>query len=187
MADQAKPTPKPADHLAGPWAAILSHQGESYPDMRTALIELGQDGEVDISVRRGTALAHEDDDGYLPSSYATGDVAYELDDVYLVDPDDPSVGAEARFAQALAMAAGLNAAQPKCTPACDALQADPTKATGLDRSFHANDCLLPVHHHVTEDGVTECGISVADLFPAHGYGSTWAAVDCRPCLSAGGA
>lgn len=99
-----------ANHLTGPWAAVISHQGESYDSIRTALAELGQDGEVDISVRRGTALAHEDDDGYLPGSYRTADVAYELDDVYLVDPDDPSVGAEARFAQAQAMAAGLNAA-----------------------------------------------------------------------------
>ncbi|MFC7276250.1 hypothetical protein ACFQS1_19835 [Paractinoplanes rhizophilus] len=46
----------------------------------------------------------------LPGSYQSGDVAYELDDVWLVDPDDPSVGAEARFIQAKAMAAGLNAA-----------------------------------------------------------------------------
>lgn len=98
------------DHLRGPWKAVIAHRGESYDGIRTARIELGHRGEVDISVRRGSALPHEDDDGYLPSSYATGDVAYELDDVELIDDGDPSVGAEARFAQAQAMAAGLNAA-----------------------------------------------------------------------------
>ncbi len=97
------------DYLRGPWQAVLSHRGESYPDMRTALIELGHKGEVDISVRRGTALAHEDDDGYLPSSYNSGDVAYELEGVYFSD-GDPSTDAEARWVQAQAIAAGLNAA-----------------------------------------------------------------------------
>jgi hypothetical protein len=96
-------------HLSGPWQAVLSHRGESYPDMRTAQIELGENGEVDISVRRGTALAHEDDYPYLPSSYNSGDVAYKLDGIYFSD-GDPSTDAEARWAQAQAMAAGLNAA-----------------------------------------------------------------------------
>ena len=98
-----------SEHLAGPWQAVLSHRGESYPDMRTALIELGEGGEVDISVRRGTALAHDDDYPYLPSSYNSGDLAYELDGVYFSD-GDPSTDAEARWLQAQAMAAGLNAA-----------------------------------------------------------------------------
>lgn len=96
--------------LAGPWSALISHRGESYDSIRTALIELGERGEVDISVRRGTALPHEDDDGYLPGTYATGDVAYELDFVPLTPDDDPATSAEARFVQAQAMAAGLNAA-----------------------------------------------------------------------------
>jgi hypothetical protein len=95
------------DHLRGPWQAVISARGDAYDGVRTALIELGEEGEVDISVRRGSAAP---DDGCLPGSYHTGDVAYELEYVYLVDPDDPSVGAEARFAQAQAMAAGLNAA-----------------------------------------------------------------------------
>lgn len=99
-----------AEHLRGPWAAVISRRGKAYPDVRTARIELGDNGEVDISVRRGTARPHEDDDGYLPGSYATGDLAYELSFVYLTDDGDPSVAAEARFAQAQAMAAGLNAA-----------------------------------------------------------------------------
>ncbi len=98
-----------SDHPRGPWQAVLSYRGESYPDMRTARIELDRRGEVDISVRRGTALPHEDDDGYLPDGYNSGDVAYQLDGVYFSD-GDPSTDAEARWAQAQAMAAGLNAA-----------------------------------------------------------------------------
>lgn len=98
------------EHLRGPWVAVISCSGESYNDLRTARIELGLDGDVDISVRRGTALPREDDDGYLPGSYRSGDVAYEIENVYLVDDGDPSVAAEARYAQAQAMAAGLNAA-----------------------------------------------------------------------------
>jgi hypothetical protein len=98
------------NHLRGPWAALISYRGESYDSLRTARIELGPDGEVDISVRRGTALPHEDDDGYLPGSYAAGDLAYELEDVMLTDDGDPSTAADARYAQAQAMAAGLNAA-----------------------------------------------------------------------------
>lgn len=96
-----------SQHLTGPWQAVISSGGDAYDGVRTALIELGEEGEVDISVRRGTAAP---DDAYLPGSHHTGDVAYELENVYLVDPDDASVGAEARFAQAQAMAAGLNAA-----------------------------------------------------------------------------
>lgn len=100
---------KPNAELArGPWRAVIHYRGECYPDVRTALIELGQDGEVRIGVRRASALPDDEDMAYMPSSYATGDVAYELDDVYLVDDGDPSVAAEARFAQAQAMAAGLN-------------------------------------------------------------------------------
>lgn len=96
-----------SDYLRGPWTAVISNAGDAYDSVRTALIELGMDGEVDISVRRGTAAP---DDGYLPGSYASGDVAYELNDVYLSADGDASVAAEARFAQAQAMAAGLNAA-----------------------------------------------------------------------------
>jgi hypothetical protein len=93
-------------HLRGPWQAVISNGIDAYDGIRTALIELGQAGEVAISVRRGTAAP---DDGYLPGSHQTGDVAYEIDGVFL-DEDDPSVGADARWVQAQAMAAGLNAA-----------------------------------------------------------------------------
>lgn len=97
------------EHLTGPWQAVVSNCGESYPDIRIAMVELGAEGSVDISVRRGTALPHQDDDGYLPGSYISGDMAYELEGVYFSD-GDPSTDAEARWVQAQAMAAGLNAA-----------------------------------------------------------------------------
>lgn len=95
------------NHLRDPWAAVISHQGDAYDSVRTARIELGMDGEVDISVRRDTAAP---DDGYLPGTCNTGDIAYELNYVLLTEDGDPSVAAEARWAQAQAMAAGLNAA-----------------------------------------------------------------------------
>jgi hypothetical protein len=43
------------DHLRGPWQAVISARGDAYDGVRTALIELGEEGEVDISVRRGSA------------------------------------------------------------------------------------------------------------------------------------
>jgi hypothetical protein len=95
-------------HLSGPWIAVISHGPDAYDSIRTARIELGDDGEVDISVRRRSAAP--DDDGWLPGSYQSGDVAYELENVYLDGEGDAAVGAEARWAQAQAMAAGLNAA-----------------------------------------------------------------------------
>lgn len=95
------------DFLRGPWQAVISCRGDAYDGVRSARIELGDTGEVDISVRRGTAAP---DDGYLPGSYNSGDVAYELENVYLDGDGDMSVSAEARFTQAQAMAAGLNAA-----------------------------------------------------------------------------
>jgi hypothetical protein len=96
-----------AEHLRGPWQAVIACAGDAYDSVRTARIELGMDGEVDISVRRGSAAP---DDGWLPGIHQTGDVAYELEYVPLTPDGDESVAAEARFAQAQAMAAGLNAA-----------------------------------------------------------------------------
>lgn len=101
------PIPDTTEHLRGPWQAVISHAGDAYDGVRTARIELGATGEVDISVRRGTAAP---DDGYLPGTYRPGDIAYEIEDVLITDRDDPSVAADARYAQAVAMAAGLNAA-----------------------------------------------------------------------------
>lgn len=99
-------TPVTLDHLRGPWQAVISSRAVAYPDLATVRIELGDDAEFDISVRRGSALP--DDDGYLPFSYRSGDVAYEICDVWMDGDGDPSVSAQARWAQAQAMAAGLN-------------------------------------------------------------------------------
>jgi len=102
------------DHLQGPWTAVLADRSgfvyESVEDARENIDD--PDDEVTITVVRGTALP-DDRSGCrlrLPGSLHCGDQAYALDDVYLNDPDDPSVGADARYAQAQAMAAGLNAA-----------------------------------------------------------------------------
>jgi hypothetical protein len=102
------------EHLRGPWSAFLADRHgfvyESMDDARENVEDPYE--EVTITVVRGTAMPN-DRSGCrlrLPGSHHCGDKAYELDDVYLDDPDDPSVGAEARFEQAKAMAAGLNAA-----------------------------------------------------------------------------
>jgi hypothetical protein len=101
------------EHLRGPWVAVLTDRsGFVYESVAVAVEDLGEDydEEVEISVRRGSA-APADRFGNLrtPGSYSTGDLAYETE-AYLVDPGDASVGAEARYVQAQAMAAGLNAA-----------------------------------------------------------------------------
>lgn len=97
-------------HLAGPWKAILSDRnGDIYDTVNEARINLGPHAEVEISVRRGTALPETELIGAtLPGSNYSGDVACTID-AYLGDPHD-EVGAEARYAQAQAMAAGLNTA-----------------------------------------------------------------------------
>jgi hypothetical protein len=104
-----------AEHLTGPWMAVLNDcYGFVYESVADAR-ENAEDPDGDafqISVRRGTAAATRPagDRSRLPGSYHEGDLAYELDDVWLTDEDEPSIAAEARFAQAQAMAAGLNAA-----------------------------------------------------------------------------
>lgn len=104
-------------HLRGPWLAVLAdHDGYVFESFAAAVEELGEEHDETrtICVVRGSALPCEkvdaDDIPRMTGSYSSGDVAYELDDVWLVDPDDASVGAEARYVQAQAMAAGLNAA-----------------------------------------------------------------------------
>jgi hypothetical protein len=101
-------TPTAVEALRGPWMAVISNCEDAYPDMRTARIEVGEYGQVNISVRRGSALP--DDDGYLPGTYRSGDIAYEIGDVWMDGDGDGSISAEARWAQAQAMAAGLNGA-----------------------------------------------------------------------------
>lgn len=103
-----------SEHLRGPWKAVLATtDGFVYPSVAEAIETLGEEEEVQISVVRGSA-APNDRNGTtgvlhrLPGTVHAGDVAYEVD-AYLVDPDDESLGAHARYEQAKAMAAGLNA------------------------------------------------------------------------------
>jgi hypothetical protein len=71
---------------------------------------------------------------------------------------------------------------PKCTPKCDALTTRP-EITGMARNFHADNCPVVVHHHVT-DGETACGKQVSDLPAAHGYETgSWDATDCQACIA----
>lgn len=92
--------------LAGPWQTIISAGGDQYTDLDTARLELGDEGEITISICRDSALP---EDAVMPGSYLTSDVAYTVDDVYLGD-DDGDLSAEAELARAEAMCAGLNAA-----------------------------------------------------------------------------
>lgn len=116
---QTQPAPATVEHLTGPWHAYLADRdGFVYESVADAL-ENAEDteDEFQITVVRGTALPN-DRSGCrlrLPGSNHCGDRAYEIDDVYLEDPDDPTVGAEARLLQAQAMAAGLNAAAEAVT------------------------------------------------------------------------
>lgn len=71
--------------------------------------------------------------------------------------------------------------EPKCTPECDALH-QPGAPAGLARSWHADNCPVPVHHHA-DMGETDCGKAAAELPPAHGYETgSWAITDCADCL-----
>lgn len=104
-----------SEHLTGPWRAVLHDtDGFVWPSVDEAIEDHGDDEEVTVAVVRGSALPN-DRDGTtgvllrMPGHRLSGDVAHEVD-CYLVDPDDESTGAAARFAQAQAMAAGLNAA-----------------------------------------------------------------------------
>lgn len=100
------------DHLRGPWSAVLSCDGYCYNTVAEALADLDPDDEMTISVRRGSALPHggpNDPDPVLPGTYASGDCIFEID-VYLGGDGDLSTGCAARYAQAEAMAEGLNAA-----------------------------------------------------------------------------
>lgn len=101
--------------LRGPWLAVLSDRSGFVFDSVEDARESVEDEEVTIAVVRGSCMPN-DRNGTtgvllrLPGSYQTGDRAYEVE-AYIDDPDDASIGADARYAQARAMAAGLNAAQ----------------------------------------------------------------------------
>jgi hypothetical protein len=92
------------DHLRGPWRAILA---DECGDVVDSLDGFEPDDEVTITIRRGSALP--DEDGELPGTYRSGDIIELWDGLYVED-GDPSTDAPARWAQAQAMAAGLNAA-----------------------------------------------------------------------------
>jgi hypothetical protein len=107
-------TPATSVHLAGPWQAVLAESDGFVYDSVADALENAEDpeGEFTVTVVRGSAMPN-DRSGCrlrLPGSFLSGDKAYELDDVYLDGDGDESVSAVARFAQAQAMAAGLNAA-----------------------------------------------------------------------------
>jgi len=117
----ADPTPTPtpaqpdpiADALRGPWLAVLADlDGTVYPTYELAARDLPDDAEMTVRVVRDTAMPVDDPDGdgmQLAEQYHYRDLAYEID-AWLIDPDDESVGARARYAQAQHMADGLNAA-----------------------------------------------------------------------------
>ncbi|WP_431977622.1 hypothetical protein [Micromonospora haikouensis] len=109
-----QPTSQDNAALRGPWLAVLADRhGTVYPTYAEATRRLPDDAEMTIRVVRGDAMPVDDPDGegmhLSDDSFHYGDQAYEID-AWLVDPDDESVGAQARYAQAQAMADGLNAA-----------------------------------------------------------------------------
>lgn len=94
-----------ADTLRGPWHAVLTTDDGFVIDN---LDGLNPDDEVSISIRRGTSLP--DEDGHAPGGGFSGDMIELWEHLYVED-GDPSTDAPARWAQAQAMAAGLNAAE----------------------------------------------------------------------------
>jgi len=95
-----------------PWVAYLaSVDGWVYQSAEDAAEDLGSDGEVRIGVARGTCAPIEDDGGLrLPDgTYMAGDQVFELE-MYIDGEGNEDESAAVRFAQAQAMAAGLNAA-----------------------------------------------------------------------------
>jgi len=96
--------------LSGPWVAYLADRdGFVYLSVADAIDDLGDEEEVRIGVARGSATPTERDGGLrLPGTHQSGDQVFELE-TYIDGEGDDSVSAVARYAQALAMAAGLNA------------------------------------------------------------------------------
>lgn len=102
-----------AEALRGPWLAVLADRdGFVYPTFAEAMENLDEDEEMMIAVVRDSAMPTDGGDPEqlrMAGTYNAGDLIFEVD-AYLIDPDDESLGAEARYAQAQAMADGLNAA-----------------------------------------------------------------------------
>lgn len=92
------------DTLRGPWKALIVHEGW----VETDFTELDPEDEVDIAIVRDTALP--DNEGKMPGTRKSGDVAFESEDIYVDGEGDPTTAAPAVYARARAMAAGLNAA-----------------------------------------------------------------------------
>ncbi|WP_327029741.1 hypothetical protein OG989_04245 [Micromonospora sp. NBC_01740] len=92
-----------AKDVDGPWKALIVHEGYTEDDFS----ELNPDDEVDIVIVRDTALP--DDEGRMPGTYKSADVAFKTEDIY-VDGDGGTDG-PTMFARAQAMSAGLNAAE----------------------------------------------------------------------------
>ncbi|MFI6228569.1 hypothetical protein ACIBCR_14810 [Micromonospora echinospora] len=112
MFDQARTTASSDDNiLRGPWVAYLADEdGFVYQSIADAIEDLGDEEEVRIGVARGSAAPTERDGGLrLPGSYRSGDKVFEIE-TYIDGEGDDSQTAQARYAQALAMAAGLNSA-----------------------------------------------------------------------------
>lgn len=103
----APATEATADALRGPWQAVLI-DGDGY--VIDNMSDLHPHQEVSISIRRWSALPTGPvGEQRLPGTCRSGDVI-ELWDYLYVEDGDPSTDAPARWAQAQAMAAGLNSA-----------------------------------------------------------------------------
>lgn len=93
-----------ATHLRWP-------DGRLHPssETTTATVRESDCREVTVSIVRGAAAPIGGDGGWnrLPGTYRSGDVAH-TEDIELDHGDDDSVSLETRWAQAQAMAAGLN-------------------------------------------------------------------------------
>ncbi|MEU8334854.1 hypothetical protein [Micromonospora tulbaghiae] len=87
----------------GPWKAFIVHEGWAANDFS----ELDAEDEVDIVIVRDSAAP--DDEGDMPGTYKSDDVAFEARDVF-VDGDGGTPAATI-YARAQVMAAALNRAE----------------------------------------------------------------------------
>lgn len=102
--------------LAGPWTAVLADDSNYvYPTVQDALDALGAEATVSISVVRGSALPANVDCAMgglprRPEQPNPADIAYDIECYLVAEGEDEPANAAHRYEQALAMAAGLNAA-----------------------------------------------------------------------------